>query len=425
MLKVLMLKKKRDDAQKQLDELRKKAEAFSTRETELEADIAEAQTEEEKTAVEEAITAFDTEKAENEKETQRLSDLVEQYDKEIAETEEKANTPAPEDSEARARKEIPTMEMTITTTRAREMFGKMTSEQRSAMFAQDDVKSFMEQVRTCMAEKRALTNVGLTIPKVYLGLIRENIERYSKLYKHVYVRPLSGEGRMTIMGGLPEAVWTEMCANLNELDLSWYQTEVDGYKVGGYIPVCNATLEDSDVELAAEIITALGQGIGKALDKGILYGKGTKMPLGIVTRLVQTNPPENLPATAMPWIDLHETNVKAINAALEGGTIESDYCGTMAEGYVALTELNAKVAAAGTKEKLDEVKQKLMKGEIKVFDTDTFTVGGKKLDSYTADIVDNGDFVPDSEAVKDGAFAESTDRSAPYFDIKYIDGISE
>lgn len=321
MLKVLMLKKKRDDAQKQLDELRKKAEAFSTRETELEADIAEAQTEEEKTAVEEAITAFDTEKAENEKETQRLSDLVEQYDKEIAETEEKANTPAPEDSEARARKEIPTMEMTITTTRAREMFGKMTSEQRSAMFAQDDVKSFMEQVRTCMAEKRALTNVGLTIPKVYLGLIRENIERYSKLYKHVYVRPLSGEGRMTIMGGLPEAVWTEMCANLNELDLSWYQTEVDGYKVGGYIPVCNATLEDSDVELAAEIITALGQGIGKALDKGILYGKGTKMPLGIVTRLVQTNPPENLPATAMPWIDLHETNVKAINAALEGITL--------------------------------------------------------------------------------------------------------
>lgn len=116
---------------------------------------------------------------------------------------------------------------------------------------------------------------------------------------------------------------------------------------------------------------------------------------------------------------------KIINAALEGGTIESDYCGTMAEGYVALTELNTKVAAAGTQEKLDEVKQKLMNGEIKVFDTDTFTVNGKKLDSYTADIVDNGDFVPDSEAIKDGAFAESTFRSAPYFDIKYIDGISE
>ena len=78
-----------------------------------------------------------------------------------------------------------------------------------------------------------------------------------------------------------------------------------------------------------------------------------------------------------------------------------------------------------TKEKLDEVKQKLMNGEIKVFDTNTFTVDGKKLETYKADIVDNGDFVPDSEAIKDGTFAESTFRSAPYFDIKYIDGISE
>ena len=60
-----------------------------------------------------------------------------------------------------------------------------------------------------------------------------------------------------------------------------------------------------------------------------------------------------------------------------------------------------------------------------MFDTNTFTVDGKKLETYKADIVDNGDFVPDSEAIKDGAFAESTFRSAPYFDIKYIDGVSE
>lgn len=116
---------------------------------------------------------------------------------------------------------------------------------------------------------------------------------------------------------------------------------------------------------------------------------------------------------------------KIINAALEGGTIPSDYCGTISEGYVALTELNEKVAAAGTKEKLEEVKAKLVSGEVKVFDTSTFTVNGKKLDSYTADVVDKGDFVPDSEVVKDGQFEESTFRSAPYFDIKYIDGISK
>ena len=116
---------------------------------------------------------------------------------------------------------------------------------------------------------------------------------------------------------------------------------------------------------------------------------------------------------------------KIINAALEGSSIPSDYCGTIGEGYVALTELNEKVASAGTKEKLEEVKAKLVSGELKVFDTDKFTVNGKKLDSYKADVVDMGDYVPDSEVVKNGEFEESTFRSAPYFDIKYIDGISK
>lgn len=322
-LKALMAKKNRDDAKKLLDELRVKAEAFATREAELEQAIEEAQTDEEKTAVQDAIAEFEKEKAENAAEDKRLSDLVDQYEKEIEETEEKANTPAHDDSDGEQRgKELPVMKnLEMTTKRARKLFGSMTVEQRTAMFEREDVQKFMSEIRTCIAEKRALSDVGVTIPKVYLGMIRENIEAYSKLYKHVFVRPLSGEGRMNIMGGIPEAVWTEMCANLNELDLGFYETEVDGYKVGGFIPVCNANLEDSDVDLAAEIINALGKSIGKALDKAVLYGKGTKMPLGIVTRLCQTSAPVNPPASAMPWIDLHETNVKAINAALEGITL--------------------------------------------------------------------------------------------------------
>lgn len=213
------------------------------------------------------------------------------------------------------------MEYNFTTTRAKELFGSMTMEQRAAMFEREDVKAFNEQVRTCMKEKRALNGVGLLVPTVYLGLIRENIIRYSKLYKHVYVRQLKGEGRTTIVGTLPEAVWTEMCANLNELDLSFYQAEVDGYKVGGFIPVCNATLEDSEVDLAAEIITSLGQAIGLALDKAIIFGVGTKMPLGVVTRLAQTSQPANYPANARPWVDLHTTNIKALSADLEGLTL--------------------------------------------------------------------------------------------------------
>ena len=320
-LKALMAKKNRDDAQKLLDEIRAKAAAFATREAKLEESIEEAQTDEEKSTVESAIADFEKEKADNAAEDKRLSDLVNQYENEIKATEEKANTPAPDDGEQRG-KEIPAMRnLTITTKRAKDMFGSMTVEQRSEMFERDDVKQFMNDIRTCITEKRALPNVGVTIPEVYLGLIRENVEQYSKLYKHVYVRPLKGEGRMTIMGALPEAVWTEMCANLNEMDLGFNDVEVDGYKVGGFIPVCNANLEDSNVDLAAEIINAIGQAIGKALDKAILYGKGVKMPLGVVTRLAQTNAPENPTATARQWIDLSSTNIKTIAANKTGADL--------------------------------------------------------------------------------------------------------
>lgn len=114
-----------------------------------------------------------------------------------------------------------------------------------------------------------------------------------------------------------------------------------------------------------------------------------------------------------------------IEAVQKGEEIPTDKCGTMAEGYVALTELNEKVAAPGTKEKIEEIKAKLESGELKVYDTKNFTVKGEELTTYLADVDDAGDFVAETEAVKDGEFKESTYRSAPYFDIKYIDGISE
>ena len=320
MLKALMLRKKLNDVQKQLEEARAKATALATREAELEQDISEASTEEAQQAVEAAVTEFEAEKAENENEIKTLSERVSALEKELSETEEKQNTPPPADGQPEARgKELPVMvNLAITSTRAKKMFGNMSIEQRTAMFEREDVKKFMETIRTCISEKRALSNVGVLIPEVYLGLIRENIIDYSKLYRHVYVRPLRGEGRTSIMGTIPEAVWTEMCANLNELDLSFYEAEVDGYKVGGFIPVCNANLEDSDIDLAAEIITAIGQAIGLALDKAILYGTGTKMPLGVVTRLAQTSAPDNAPATARPWVDLHTSNIKTISNSLTG-----------------------------------------------------------------------------------------------------------
>ena len=77
------------------------------------------------------------------------------------------------------------------------------------------------------------------------------------------------------------------------------------------------------------------------------------------------------------------------------------------------------IRASGSK----AAKDKLIKGEIKVFDTETFTVEGKELATYVADVDDMGDYKPDTEVVADGAFNESVKRSAPYFDLK-VDGIT-
>lgn len=106
----------------------------------------------------------------------------------------------------------------------------------------------------------------------------------------------------------------------------------------------------------------------------------------------------------------------------EGKTIDADWTGTLSTGSVELTDVNTKAAAAGTQEAIDAAKKKLEDGSLHVFDTSTFTVNGKKLDSYKADVDTDAKYTPDTEVVKDGYFAESTARSAPYFDVQ-IDGI--
>ena len=121
-------------------------------------------------------------------------------------------------------------------------------------------------------------------------------------------------------------------------------------------------------------------------------------------------------------IDWTNYFVYAIESVANGQEFDQDYCYGYDHGDVVLTELNEKIAAPGTAEKLAEVEAGLADGSIKVFDTSTFTVEGKTLTSAFA-LDTDGDFTPDAEeAVFDGAFHESYFQSAPYFAIK-IDGI--
>ena len=112
-----------------------------------------------------------------------------------------------------------------------------------------------------------------------------------------------------------------------------------------------------------------------------------------------------------------------INAVANGETIPADWTGTLATGSVVLTGVNEAAAAAGTADKIAEVKAALEAGTIHVFDTANFTVGGETLTSYMADVDTDPNYEADTEVILDGYFHESEMRSAPYFDLR-IDGIT-
>lgn len=307
-LRAIMLKAKIDKKREELKKLKEKDAEFATREAELETAIGEAQTEEEQQVVSGQVETFETEKKEHDEKKENLEKEIEDLENDLKKEEQQPEEPV-KAREPKGEKR--------TMVNRRKFFG-MDAQERDAFFANDEVKAFLQRARELGAEKRAVKGTDLTIPTVILDLIRENIMDYSKLVRRVRLVSVSGKARQTVMGTVPEAVWTEMCAKLNEIDFGFTQTEVDGYKVGGVIYICKATLEDSDYDLASEIITALGIAIGIALDKAILYGVGTKMPLGIVTRLEQTSEPSDYPATARPWVDLHTSNVITISSGKTG-----------------------------------------------------------------------------------------------------------
>ena len=112
-----------------------------------------------------------------------------------------------------------------------------------------------------------------------------------------------------------------------------------------------------------------------------------------------------------------------INCVVNGDQIAADWTGTLATGSVVLSDVNEAAAPAGTVEAIEAAKAELEAGTLHVFDVSTFTVGGESITSYMADVDTDPDYTPDTEAIVDGYFAESTARSAPYFDIQ-IDGIT-
>lgn len=320
-LKALRLRRSIDSKNELLKQLTEKDESFRTREAELEAAIMEATTDDDLAAVDQEVEKFEAEKSAHEDEKQRLAQEIEGLEADLEKLEEETPAPAARSNPPKERKDsmnlkdikIRSLPMQV------KVFDALTHEQRSAIVARDDVKEFLSRLRSMKGQTRDVSGAELTIPIVFLDLIAENMFRYSKLLNRVRVRNVNGQARQTIAGTVPEAVWTEMCGAINELTFVFNQITVDGYKVAGFVPVCNSVLEDNDIGLAGWIVEMLSESIGLAMDKAILYGKGaaSNMPMGIVTRLAQTAQPDNYPANAPAWVDLHTTNIIQIDSSEE------------------------------------------------------------------------------------------------------------
>ena len=134
---------------------------------------------------------------------------------------------------------------------------------------------------------------------------------------------------------------------------------------------------------------------------------------------IESCPETFIVSSRIDWVPYYEY---AIQAAQNGEAIDADWTGDLETGSVQLTEINENVAAEGTAEAIEEAKAKLIDGSLQVFDTSTFTVDGKEVTEYDADVDTDPEFKGDTNVIEDGAFMESKFRSAPYFDLQ-IDGI--
>ena len=336
-LKILMLTHKRSRLQAERNAIPDRSNEFATRQAQLEQAISEATTEDEEAVVTAEVEAFDQERDGHNAEIQRLDGAIAELTRQIQAME--ADAPTPNPASAPTDPNHPTTappverkdDNTMPNTRGR-YFG-MTRSQFEELVKRDDSKQWLTHLRNIIRSGGSVSGANLLIPEYFIGLIRENVPLYSKLYKHFNVRRLAGTGRQNIMGTIPEGVWTEMCGSLNELVVSFSSVQLDGYTVGGFVAVCNAHAEDSDIDLAVEVLTTVTKSIALGLDKAGLYGTGTMMPLGIVPRLAQSAKPEGWKHN-LAWSNAsgnlislgNKTGLDLFKALIEAaGKINSDY----------------------------------------------------------------------------------------------------
>ncbi|RBP89392.1 HK97 family phage major capsid protein [Cytobacillus firmus] len=287
-LKQLLLNKKIEQRKASLAEMLKNNEEYEKRSAELAAALEEASNEEETQIVEDEIDKLEAEFDGVSEKKLSLEEEIRSLEEELSKLNE---TPKP-NNESRS---IQKPNNSNTPIEGEERMKVNKFETRSQMLARldiEEVRNFYTTVASAAKDKRALSGTDVLIPEQVVNMIQNRLGDYGTLYREVMVEQLNGTARIIMDGAIPEAIWVECCDPVEELATAFSQTELDCFKVGGFIPVCNATLEDSMINLANFLETRLAMAIAKAIDDAILNGEGAaqKQPMGIITELTANAP---------------------------------------------------------------------------------------------------------------------------------------
>ena len=330
-LKVLLLRSRLAPLQTELQTLETARDGFAAREAELEHDIAEAQTDEERSVVEAAVNAFEQERSANAADITRVQERINEINEEIRSLEEAQTPPASDPPAAEptgtTNTERSNHSMPINNPERR-WFG-LTYQERDALLTRDSTKEFLQRVRQLRAQQNSVTGAALGIPTEFMQILRDLTYQNSKLWPYVHSEAIRGKARQNVAGTGCEAVWSEMLANINEIVMDFTQLEMDGYMLAGYIAISNAVLEDdSDLQLLTSILNAMGEANARGLDKAIVYGTGKKMPVGFITRLAASAQPEWWNNDQGDFKDLHSSHILKLDIDSTSGAA---FFGTLIE----------------------------------------------------------------------------------------------
>lgn len=297
-LKILMLRKKLEERKARLNEVDEELKEVERREDELEEainELDENSTDEEHSTVSDSIDELEKEKEEKVKKKKDLEDEIADIEKNMAEMEE--DTVVDEEEEEnevrKAEKKIiqrRDVGMDLSKMNTRERVGKILEREENVKFFNDLGNLYFK--REAALAGLSKDTAGLMVPDDVYYEINQRIGDYGSLYNVVRKLQLVGKARIIMNAGTPKMYWTEKCEPLKETTLGELQAvELDNFKLGGYLFLCQSFIEDVNdnrhhsITIANYIMNEFAKAIAEALDRAIYEGKGAseKEPEGIKT----------------------------------------------------------------------------------------------------------------------------------------------